>query len=110
MVTAAPKPPKITAQLLKEYLEVKQIRQEVDRQAKPFADKEKDLASKILAALQAAGVNSKKAGALRANLIVKPGNVAWKDELVQRLSAEDLQQLEQKYADNTRTSIEVVEA
>lgn len=94
MTTATAKKPKITAQLLQDYKDAQAQRLEYDRLAKPFADKEKQLAKDIQAALEAAEVTTKKAGAWRANLIEKPGLVSWKDLCVTRLEAGELEKIQ----------------
>lgn len=110
MASTAATPAKISAQLLQDYLEAQRQRKEIERQAKPFADKERELGKQILTALLDSGLKTKKAGPYRVNLIEKPGTVGWKEVLVSRLSTAELQEIEQQYAANVRQSIEVVEA
>jgi len=105
MVSATPKPPKVTAALLAEYMEAKEQRLAIEQTAKPFADKERDLAKQIFAGLEAAGVNTLKRGEFRATLIEKPGLVSWKDECVKRLKVGELEVMQA--AVPVRKSLEV---
>ena len=105
MVTATAKPAKVTALMLDEYVDAKTRRLEIERTAKPFADKEKELAKQIVAGLEAAGVTTLKRGELRATLIEKPGLVSWKDECVKRLAVGELEEIQAALP--TRTSLDV---
>lgn len=85
--TTAAKLPRLTVANCARFLELKQERLELERQARALATEERQLAELMLIHTRAAGGMLKK-GKLKLAIEQKPGSVSWKSEFIRVAGAD----------------------
>ncbi len=108
MATATAKPAKLTESLINEYFVEASKVDEAKAALKPLVDKCNGLYEQIETAFKSLGKDKKKVGRFILSLMKKRGNVAWKNELVKRLSSEELEAIQS--AAPEKVEVEIKEA
>lgn len=107
--TAKPaKPAKLTEALIDEFFSESQKLKEAQALLKPSADKVKSLLEQIETAFRACEKDKRKVGRFMLLLTKKKGTVGWKDELVKRLSSDELKAIEDAVPEKTVVEIKEV--
>lgn len=104
-MSPAAKPPKLTADLIDEYLRESELLSEASKSLKPVRDKVNQLLDQIHQAMLATGKDKKKVGQHVVLLTTKRGSVSWKKELVSRLTSEELKAIEDAAPEVTSVEI-----
>lgn len=94
MNTATAKPAKLTSALIDEYFAESAKLDEAKKALKPLVDKTNQLYEQIDTAFRATGKDKKKVGSWLLSLLRKKGSVPWKNELIKRVSSDELQAIE----------------
>lgn len=108
MVTTTAKPAKLTPALIDEYQTEVERLEKAKQDLKPLADKVNQLYDQIDTAFRATGKDKKKVGRWLLSLITKKGSVPWKNELIKRVSSDELKAIEA--AVPTKTEIDITQA
>ena len=102
------KPPKLSEALIDEYFAECEKLEAAKKELKPLTDKTKQLLSHIETAFLAFGKDKRKVGRFILNLVKKRGSVPWKDELVRRLTSDELKAIESAVPE--KDTVEITEA
>jgi Zn-dependent M32 family carboxypeptidase len=108
MVTATAKPAKpakLTEALINEYFDESEKLKEAKETLKPLADKVNSLYDQIESSFLACGKDKKKVGKWLLNRLTKKGSVPWKNELVKRLTSDELKAIEAAAPEKTEVEI-----
>jgi hypothetical protein len=109
MSTPAAKPaksPKLSEALIDEYFAELAKLDDAKKALKPLTDKTKQLLTDIETAFLALGKDKRKVGRWLLSQLKKKGSVPWKDELVKRLTSDELKAIEAAVPEKTTVDIQ----
>lgn len=107
--TAKPvKQAKLSEALIDEYFAEATKLEDAQKELKPLTDKTKQLLASIEAAFLSCGKDKRKVGRWLLTLTKKKGSVPWKNELVKRLTSDELKAIESAVPE--KDTVEIAEA
>tara|TARA_R110000868_G_scaffold119539_2_gene317415 strand:+ start:528 stop:863 length:336 start_codon:yes stop_codon:yes gene_type:complete len=102
-----PKPFRLTESVIDEYFAETKKLEAAKKKVKPLEDKTKQLLKSIEAAFLELEKDKRKVGRWLLSKLKKKGSVPWKEELVKRLSSDELKAIESAVPEKTTVDIQL---